>query len=83
MKFGEVIEVLKQGKSVYRQGWNGKGLFATLQVPDEHSKMTRPYLYLTSPSGSTNQYGDDPREHRVPWIPGITDILAEDWGIME
>jgi hypothetical protein len=27
MKFGEAIELLKQGKLVTRQGWNGRGMF--------------------------------------------------------
>lgn len=31
--FGEAIEAMKAGKRVQRSGWNGKGLFAFMQVP--------------------------------------------------
>ena len=33
MDFGKAIELLKQGKLVQREGWNGKGLFVFRQVP--------------------------------------------------
>ena len=83
LKFGEVIEQIRNGKKVSRVGWNGKGLYIQLQIPDEKSFMTRPYIYITSPSGSTKQYGDDPSEHRIPWLPSNTDIFAEDWYILK
>lgn len=31
--FGQAIEALKEGKRVAREGWNGKGMFAFMQVP--------------------------------------------------
>ena len=83
MNFGEVLEALKQGKKAQRTGWNGNGLFVTLQVPDENSKMTKPYMYLTSPIDSTKQYGGEEKENRIPWIPSQTDIFAEDWIIID
>lgn len=68
MDFGEAIKNLKGGKRVYRQGWNGKGMWLELQVPDEHSKMTLPYIYMKTVTGDL-----------VPWIASQTDILSEDW----
>lgn len=62
-----------------REGWNGKGLYVVLQRPDKHSKMTRPYLYIVSPAGSTNQFEGEDQEHRVPWLASQTDMLATDW----
>ena len=35
MNFGQAIELLKQDKKVRRKGWNGKGIFIKLQMPDE------------------------------------------------
>jgi hypothetical protein len=49
MDFGEALKLLKQGKKVAREGWNGKGLWLELQKPDEYSKMTLPYVYLNYP----------------------------------
>ena len=66
---GEVIQSLEiVGKTAYREGWNGKGQFITLQTPDENSKMSLPYIYITTVDGK-----------RVPWLASQTDILAKDW----
>ena len=42
--FGWALSKLRCGWPVRRRGWNGKGIFIKLQVPDEHSKMTSPYI---------------------------------------
>lgn len=44
--FGWALSKLRCGWPVRRRGWNGKGIFIKLQVPDEHSKMTSPYIPL-------------------------------------
>ena len=46
MDFGHAIYALKSGQKVSRSGWNGKGMWLALQVPDEHSKMSLPYIYM-------------------------------------
>lgn len=76
--FGKAIELLKKGKKVRRTGWNGKGLWLELQKPDEHSKMTLPYIYLNYPECDLYHSGA-----RVPWLASQTDILEEDWEIVE
>jgi len=68
MDIGEALKALKDGWAVTRDGWNGKGQYLQLQTPDEHSKMTRPYIFITTVSGD-----------RVPWLASQTDLLAEDW----
>ncbi len=70
MDFGAVIHRLKEDPSgtFARAGWNGKGMFITLQVPDEHSKMTLPYIYIKTVQGDL-----------VPWLASQTDMLADDW----
>jgi hypothetical protein len=54
-----------------RRGWNGPGQFIELQVPDEHSKMSLPYIFITTVQGD-----------RVPWLASQTDLLANDWYII-
>jgi hypothetical protein len=71
MDFGDAIVALKQGKRVSRTGWNGKGMWLELQVPDAHSKMTLPYVYMKTA-----------QDDLVPWLASQTDVLAEDWGIV-
>ena len=77
MNFGQALEALKLGSKVSREGWNGKGLWLELQRPDEHSKMTLPYLYLNYPNDAANTPGA-----RVPWHASQTDVLAEDWRLV-
>ena len=71
MNFGAAIEELKAGGKVARQGWNGKGMWLELLVPDAHSKMTRPYIFINP--------GPD---WVVPWVASQADILGEDWVIV-
>lgn len=71
MDFGDALRALKSGRRVTRRGWNGAGQWLELQVPDEHSKMRRPYVFI-SPVG-----GDF-----VPWLASQSDMLAEDWELV-
>lgn len=77
MNFGLAIEAMKKGMRVRRRGWNGKGIFIELQVPDEHSKMTHPYIYIDT----TGLQTDNPEapKNRVPWLASQTDMLSDDW----
>lgn len=69
--FGKALEWLRAGCRVHRLGWNGKGMWLELQRPDEHSKMSLPYIFMKT--------ADD---HRVPWLASQTDMLANDWGVI-
>jgi hypothetical protein len=71
MNFGSALEYLKVDERVTRDGWNGKGMWLELQVPDEHSKMTRPYIFMKTVDGQL-----------VPWVASQTDLLADDWGLV-
>lgn len=75
--FGQAIEELKNGNRVKRAGWNGVGIFLELQVPDEHSKMTHPYIYIDTTELVTNN-PNAPKD-RVPWLASQTDMLSDDW----
>jgi hypothetical protein len=68
MDFGLAIHCLKRGMRVTRLAWNGAGQWLELQVPDAHSKMKRPYIYISPVGGDL-----------VPWVASQSDMLAEDW----
>ena len=70
MTFSEALLCVKDGESVQREGWNGKGMWIALQVPDEDTDMTLPYIYMKTAD-----------HHFVPWLASQTDILAEDWDV--
>lgn len=78
LSFGMAIEAMRAGHKVARSGWNGKGLWLELQVPDANSKMTLPYIFMSYPVDAINTPGA-----RVPWLASQTDMLAEDWSIVQ
>lgn len=71
MTFGTALERLKMGNRVARRGWNGKGQWVALQLPDANSKMQSGYAYLHPVGGVL-----------VPWAPSQSDMLADDWMIV-
>jgi len=78
--FGWALEALRNGLRVARKGWNGKGIFIELQVPDANSKMSSPYIYIDT-TGLQTTNPDAPRS-LVPWLASQTDMLAEDWEVL-
>ncbi len=66
--FGWALDRLQEGRRVSRAGWNEKGQWLKLQVPDSHSANTLPYIWIHTVTGD-----------RVPWAASHTDLLAMDW----
>lgn len=79
--FGWALRWLRCGKAVAREGWNGKGIYIKLQTPDVNSKMTLPYIYIVT-NGLVTDNPNAPKG-TVPWLASQTDMLAEDWEIVE
>lgn len=94
MNFGSVLQALKNGQKVAREGWNGKGMFLFLVpgsvflVPGSVFKVNRAPLLGIYPEGTEIKY----RPHIdmktvdgeiVPWVASQTDVLAEDWYVVE
>lgn len=67
---GNAVAALKEGMVTQRSGWNGKGMYLKLQVPDKNSKMTEPYVYMYTAQGGL-----------IPWLCSQADLLAEDWQV--
>lgn len=66
--FGFALAQLWAGQKVAREGWIRRGQWLALQVPNEGSKMTLPYIYIHTMQGDL-----------VPWLASQTDLLATDW----
>lgn len=79
--FGWALNALRKGKAVARKGWNGKGIYIKLQTPDVNSKMTLPYIYIVT-NGLVTDNPNAPKG-TVPWLASQTDMLAEDWEVVE
>ena len=90
LTFGLAIEALKLGLKVYREGWNGKGLFVVYQkgypqgIPcnkqtAEAWGLNEGDLFICRPY---LQIKNVDGSHSM-WVPSIGDVLAEDWRIIE
>ena len=64
MNIGESIEHARNGGAFRLPQWQ-PDVSIKMQVPDEHSKMTAPYLYVESRFG------------RVPWVPTMIELLHQ------
>lgn len=92
MKIGGAVDALKAGSRVRRAGWNGKNMWLSLTPgnlvpahnfwsprnrefaesrPDQHAEVL-PYV--------TMKTADD---KVVPWLCSQTDLLADDWELVE
>ena len=69
---GWAVYQMRVGKAVQRKGWNGKGMYLKVQFPDAGSANSLPYVWMRTADG-----------HRVPWLCSQTDLLANDWQIVE
>ena len=85
--FSEILLHLKAGQKAARKGWNGKSMFIFL-VPGSTFVVNRAPLLGIYPEGTTINYLPhlDMRTATgeiVPWLASQTDVLAEDWMIVE
>ena len=76
MDFSEALLALKKNNRLYRVGWNGKRQWLELQKPDENSKMSLPYIYMSI------IVEDQDKCDRVPWLASQTDLLSNDWEML-
>lgn len=87
LTFGFALEALKAGKKVARAGWNGKGMFLFL-VQGSTFKVNRKPLLGIYPEGTEINYRPhidmkDAEGKIVPWLASQTDLLADDWQVVE
>lgn len=89
LNFGHALMALNEGRCIARSGWNGKNQFifrrpgGTIIVHGADRVLGRafapntrvechPYLAIKSAQGTV-----------APWVASQTDLLAEDWMIVE
>lgn len=89
LDFGDAVAALKEGLRVERAGWNGKGMFL-YYVPEnkypasrnEHGTMIGMFKDDMVPYGAYIAM-KTAQNNVVPWLASQTDVLAEDWQIVE
>jgi hypothetical protein len=86
MDFSEALKCLKTNHKVQRKGWNGKGMFLYL-VRGSQFEVNRSPLMGIYPEGTVIKYLPhiDMRTATgecVPWLASQTDLLSDDWYIV-
>lgn len=88
MDFASALIKLREGKRIARAGWNGKGMFLFL-VPGSNITVSegrplasvfpvrteigyRPHIDMKTAQGDV-----------VPWVASQSDLLADDWFIVQ
>lgn len=72
MTFGKAFDLInnKDRKLAMRLPNWGKDVMIKVQFPDEHSKMTAPYLFVESRFG------------RIPWKETMIELFANNWEVI-
>lgn len=92
MNFGEALSLLKQGKKVCRENWNGKGMWLIIFKPqclvavtengEVHEKeytMATDVVLPIQPAIYMKTVDDK----FIPWLASQTDVLSEDWQLVK
>lgn len=90
MTFGMAIEAMKKGKKVARRGWNGKGMWLCIQsgsvvngdaMRNEPAKNYYDGKQCNICAHIDMKAADD--SYVVGWLASQTDMLSDDWVIVE
>lgn len=98
MTFGQALEALKAGQKVARAGWNGKGMWLSLSGPLEGRVINADDFWSENNRAWARQFGGamvlpcitmktvnaHGREAiLMGWLASQTDMLCEDWRVVE
>lgn len=85
LTFGDAVHFLKAGRRVSREGWNGKGMWLYYVPANSYPAQTaaargefgelvpyRAYIAMVTVDHDV-----------VPWLASQSDVLAEDWRVIE
>lgn len=96
MDFGDALRALKQGKRAARSGWNGKGMWLSLSgSPDAARKIPASAFWSKNNADYAEERGGSASvlpcitmktatgEILMGWLASQTDMLADDWTILD
>ena len=97
LTFGQAIEAMKAGKKVARSGWNGKGMWVVLMAGMTLPPYSTQGTERKVNDRTAKWIGENTPFESLPyiamwtadqkWLPGWlasqTDMLSEDWMIVE
>lgn len=87
MNFGLAIEAAKKGAKITRRGWNGKGMFLYYVPEGRYPARTDAAKSIATEDGKVDYSAyiamKTAQGNVVPWLASQTDILADDWEVVE
>ena len=83
MTFGMAIEAMKRGAKVARRGWNGKGQFVTVGNQFTYVDCNGKQNAEHQTSGTAALIFHGTIGVQVGWLASQSDMLSDDWEIVE
>ena len=95
MTFGMAIEAMKRGAKVARKGWNGKGMWLCVPLCDGQKEVHATVIWGKPNAEYALQNGGTAKAMPyvtmktadgaivMGWLASQTDMLAEDWAVVE
>lgn len=84
MKFGEALEILKQGGKVQRKGWNGKGQYIELATNVSYKNTNGDIINVNHETMGNNAIAFVGTSGvQLGWLASQADMLSEDWQVIE
>ena len=92
LNFGDAIKALKEGKKVARKGWNGKNMYLWLKpavtIKSEWCKDPMLKEIVDANGGEAEALGTicmKTADNKIltGWLASQTDMLCEDWVVVE
>jgi hypothetical protein len=73
MNFSDALVMLKEGQQISRYGWNGKDMYIYMHMPIQHAGFEQLRFIMMKTADNC----------LVPWLASQTDMLAEDWMVVD
>lgn len=84
MDFGKAIKLLKEGKKLQREGWNGKNQYIELATNISYINANQEVINVNHEAiGNKAIAFVGTSGVQLGWLASQSDMLAEDWKIVE
>ena len=84
MSFGKAIELLKEGKKLQREGWNGKNQYIELATNISYVNANKEIINVNHEAiGNKAIAFVGTSGVQLGWLASQSDMLANDWKVVE
>ena len=84
MNFGQAIELLKEGKSLQREGWNGKNQYIELATNISYVNAHKEIINVNHEAIGNKAIAFVGKSGvQLGWLASQSDMLANDWKVVE